>query len=131
MGFESYIGSGVFQTVRHRTAGMIALLAILLHIVVPTLYDLAGPSARGLIQATICAGGEEKQVFLDHNGQPVQQAPATHHECLSCISHCSALVIATFATAMPHLGALVTAPSVTILARTLLHAGAHPRGPPA
>lgn len=110
---------------------MIALLAILLHVAVPMLYDLAGPSTRGLIQTTICAGGEAKQVFLDRNGQPVQQTPAKHHDCNSCISHCSALLVATFAAATPHLIALIATPPVAGFAHALLHAGAHARGPPA
>src|SRR3546814_11001480 len=102
---------------------MIALLAILLHVAVPTLYDLAGPSARGLIQATICAGGEEKQVFLDHNGQPVEQTPAAHHDSHSCISHCSAPIVASFAPALPPLIPLVHTPSVAGLPDALLHSG--------
>jgi len=131
MGYEPYFGSSFLQTVRHRTAGMIALLAILAHFAVPTLYDLASPAMRGLIQTTICAGGEAKQVFLDQNGKPVKQAPADHHECNSCFNHCSALVIAAVATAVPQLAALITLPSAPSLASALFHAAAHPRGPPA
>ncbi|HEY4343616.1 MAG TPA: DUF2946 family protein [Parvibaculum sp.] len=110
---------------------MIALLAILAHIAVPTLYDLASPTTRGLIQATICAGGEAKEIFLDQNGKPVKQAPADHHECKSCINHCSVLVIAAVATIAPQLAALVTLPSAPGLVSALFHAAAHPRGPPA
>jgi hypothetical protein len=130
MGYESYIGSSFLQTIRHRTAGIFALLAILTHIAVPTLYDLSGPEARGLIQATICAGGEAKQVLLDQNGKPVKTAPADH-ECKSCLSHCSALLIAFVAAVTPQFIALVTAPSASSLAAALFHAGAHARGPPA
>lgn len=131
MGYESYIGSSFFQTVRHRAAGTMALLAILLHVAVPTLYDLSSPAARGLMQMTICAGGEAKEVFFDQNGKPVQQAPADHHECKSCISHCAAIAIAFAATAAPRLVALFATAAIPTLAFDLFSAGAHPRGPPA
>lgn len=127
----AYIGSSFFQTVRNRTAGTMALLAILLHVAVPTLYDLSSPATRGLMQVTICAGGEAKDVFIDENGKPVQQAPADHHDCKSCLSHCAALAVAAVASSAPRWAAVFVAPAAPALATGLFLAAAHPRGPPA
>lgn len=131
MGYAGYIDSSFFQTVRQRSAGMIALLAIFLHVAVPTLYDLSSPATRGLIQMTICAGGEAKEIYLDQNGKPVKQAPADHHDCKSCISHCAALAVAAFSTSTPHWISVFASPVAPALGLGLFLASAHPRGPPA
>jgi NAD-dependent dihydropyrimidine dehydrogenase PreA subunit len=131
MGHRAYIDSDFFHTVRNRTAGMIALLAILLHVAVPTLYDLSGPATRGLIQMTICAGGEAKDIYLDRDGKPVQQAPAEQHDCKSCIHHCAAIAVAVFAAAAPRWVAILATPAAPSLVTGLFQAAAHPRGPPA
>lgn len=99
----AHINSYTFAAVRQRSAGLVALFAILLHIAIPTLYDLAPPAVQGLMQVTICAGGEAKQVLVDESGKPVKQVPADNHNCHSCMSHCGVLALTATAALVPHL----------------------------
>lgn len=101
MGRGAYIDSETFQAVRHRAAGLVAVFAFLLHIAVPTLYDIAPPTVQGLMQITICAGGEAKQVLVDETGKPVKQVPADNHNCHSCMAHCGVLALAAVADVLP------------------------------
>ncbi len=99
----AYIGSDTFQTARYRVAGLFAVLALLLHVAIPTLYDLAPPSVQGFMQVTICSGGEAKQIIVDNSGQPVQQAPADHHNCHSCMHHCGVMALVAAINIVPPL----------------------------
>lgn len=131
MGFGAYTNSSTFQATRQRAAGIFALLAILLHVVVPTLYDLSGPATRGLMQTTICAGGEMMEIYLDADGKPVKPAPVDRHDCTSCVSHCAALAIAVFSTDAPRWLAAFVTPALPATVFSYFLASVHPRGPPA
>lgn len=110
---------------------MFALLAILLHVVVPTAYELSGPSSQGLIKTVICSGGMAKEVYLDENGKPVPTNNADHEGCkTSCLHHCAALFVSTIGFIKPSwsilLGTLVASSS----ADAQFAGASHPRGPP-
>lgn len=131
MRFGAHTRSSFLHGVRNRASGTFALLAILLHVVIPTAYDLASPATLGLMQATICAGGEARQILIDRDGKPVQPTPAQNHDCKACVSHCAALFVAAITSDAPHWTLIFSAPLVPVLALSLLYAGVHPRGPPA
>jgi len=128
----AYLGSNLLHTVRNRTAGLLALLAIFLHVVVPTAYDLSASSTQGLIKTVICSGGMAKEVYLDENGKPVPTNNADHEGCkTSCLHHCAALFVSTIGFIKPSwailLGTLVASSS----ADAQFAGASHPRGPPA
>jgi hypothetical protein len=126
----AYIGSDTFRTVRHQAVGLVALFAILLHVAIPTLYDIAPPAVQGLMQITICAGGEARQVVVDETGKPVKQVPADNHNCHSCMQHCGVLALAAVADLLPVAFAVVIFSPVSAALHSLFFASGHARGPP-
>ncbi len=81
---------------------LIAFLALIAHIALPTALQIAGPATQGLFETVICAGGENKTVYMDAEGNPVEPAPAgTSHDCNSCLHHCGAMLASTVALATP------------------------------
>ena len=126
----AHIDSVTFTTVRQRSAGFVALFALLLHIAIPTLYDLAPPAVQGLMQVTICAGGEAKQVLIDESGKPVKQVPADNHNCHSCMSHCGVLAVTVAATLVPHLFASAIFGPIGSLPQGFFGTTEQARGPP-
>tara|TARA_R110002110_G_scaffold373450_1_gene583339 strand:+ start:663 stop:1058 length:396 start_codon:yes stop_codon:yes gene_type:complete len=122
--------SSTFTTVRQRSAGIVALFALFLHIAVPTLYDLAPPAVKGLMQVTICAGGEAKQVLIDESGKPVKQVPADNHNCHSCMSHCGVLALTATAALAPHLFAPAVFGPISSLPRGYYDTTEQARAPP-
>jgi hypothetical protein len=118
---------------RFGAAGMLAFLAILLHLATPLSAQLAASSTDGLLETVICSGGEWKTVYLDAEGKPVEHAPAkASHDCTSCIHHCGGAVLAAL-VALPVLHWTLPLPAlVTQTVLTEIHTGStHPRGPPA
>lgn len=126
----AYIGSDTLQAGRYRAAGMLAMLALFLHVAIPLLYDLAPASVQGLMQITICSGGEAKQITVDASGQPVQQAPANHHDCYSCMHHCGAMALVAAVTFVPPLFDSVLFSLIGGLTHGLLALDAQARAPP-
>lgn len=126
----AYIGSDTFRTVRHQAVGLVALFAILLHVAIPTLYDIAPPAVQGLMQITICAGGEARQVVVDESGKPVKQVPTDNHNCHSCMQHCGVLALAAVADLLPVAFAAVAFAPVSTALHSLFFASGHARGPP-
>jgi hypothetical protein len=88
MAYRGYSGSSGIQTAQHRAGALLAAFAIFLHVAIPTLYDLAPPKVQGLMQITICSGGEARQIVVDESGKPVKEAPSDNHNCHSCVHHC-------------------------------------------
>jgi hypothetical protein len=109
---------------------MIALLALLLHIAIPTLYDMAPPAVQGLMQITICAGGEPQQITIDASGKPTSPAIPNNHDCHSCMHHCGGLTL----TAAINFAPQIFAAEIIALAggqpHGLVTTLAHARGPP-
>lgn len=128
----AYFGSNLLHTVRNRTAGFLALLAILLHVAVPTAYELAGPSAQGLIKTVICSGGMAKEVYLDKDGKPVRTNTADHEGCkTSCMHHCAALFVSTLSLAKPSWAIMLGTFAGSASTDAQYSGASHPRGPPA
>lgn len=126
----AYIGSDTFRTARYRVAGMFAMLALLFHVAIPTLYELASPSVQGLMQITICSDGEVKQITIDESGQPVQQAPANHHDGHSCMHHCGVTALVGAVNFVPPLFDSVLFSLVGGLPHGLVALHAQARDPP-
>lgn len=83
---------------RFGAAQMLALLAILLNVTAPLSAQFAASSADNLFETVICAGGEWKTVYLDAEGNPVDEAPAkAHHDCTSCLHHCGGAILSALA----------------------------------
>lgn len=127
----AYRGSDLLQTIRTRMVDL-AFLAIFLHVVVPTAYEVSGPNVAGLLTTVICSGGVATEVYIDENGKPVQPANSGHQDCkFSCLHHCAALAVSALT---------LSSPTWTILANVLTNAvsapahavtASSPRGPPA
>lgn len=127
----AYLESNFLQSVRKRSLGLFALIAIVLHVAVPTALQMAAPATDGLLKMVICSGGEAREVFLDKNGKPVSPATSDHDACkFSCLHHCAALIAATAAGASPEwtivFGILTSSNEAAALHRD----GSHPRAPP-
>ena len=122
--------ASITQTARHQAAAMLAFFAILLHIAVPALYDMASPRVQGLMEMTICAGGEAKQVLMDESGKPVKPSPAADHKCQGCLAHCGALVLSAVATLLPQLAALHILPHAAGQPHGLVALNTQARAPP-
>ncbi len=120
----------IARTARSQAAAMLAFFAIFLHIAVPALYDMAPPGVQGLMEMTICAGGESKQVLMDQSGKPVKDAPASKHDCKSCLSHCGALALSSAAVALPLFAALLILPLTSGLPHGLIALNRQARAPP-
>lgn len=130
MAHGGYAGSKHFQTAKHGSAAWLALFALFLHIAIPTLYDLAPPQIQGLMQVTICSGGEARQILVDENGQPAKQTPADNHDCHSCLHHCGAMALAQIAPIAPSFSAITGFTLVASLAYGLTGKSAQARAPP-
>tara|TARA_R110000824_G_scaffold155226_1_gene327580 strand:+ start:136247 stop:136684 length:438 start_codon:yes stop_codon:yes gene_type:complete len=130
MAHGGYAGSKHFQTAKHRSAALLAIFALFLHIAIPTLYDLAPPQVQGLMQVTICSGGEARQILVDENGQPVKQVPSENHNCHSCLHHCGAMALADFTAIMPTFSVLAGFSLATSLTHGLITKSAQARAPP-
>lgn len=109
---------------------MLAFFAIFLHIAIPTLYDLAPPAVQGLMETTICAGGESKQVLIDESGKPVKEAPTSGHNCHGCLNHCGALALPAVAALLPQVVAFVGLTLTTGNPLGLFISHAQARAPP-
>lgn len=113
-------------------AHLLAFAALIAHIVLPTALQLAGPATQSLFETVICAGGENKTVYLDAEGNPVEPpSSSTSHDCNSCLHHCGAALASSFAFAAPGwVLPAIAAPAARVLA-TLVATNVHPRAPPA
>lgn len=109
---------------------MLAFFAVLLHVAIPTLYDLAPPSVQGLMEMTICAGGEAKQILIDESGKPASPAPASNHQCHGCLSHCGALALSSAVVALPQFASLHVLPLAAALPHGVVAFGTQARAPP-
>ncbi len=129
---------GIAGTFKERGAGqvglahMFALFALILHIALPTALQLAGPATQGLLETVICAGGENKTVYMDAEGNPVEPAPAgTSHDCNSCLHHCGAVLASTVALAAPGWSLPALAAPVLRIFAGVVATNVQPRAPPA
>lgn len=127
----AYLESNFLQSVRKRSLGLFALVAIVLHVAVPTALQMVAPATDGLLKTVICSGGEAREVFLDKDGKPVSPTTSDHDACkFSCLHHCAALVTAMVASVSPEwtiVFGVLTTPSDTA---ALHRGGSHPRAPP-
>lgn len=80
-----------------RVVTLVALLAMLFHIVAPLSTALSSSRADGLFTTIICAGGVAKEVTFDKDGKPVPPAPSQHTDCTNCIHHCGVAMLASVA----------------------------------
>lgn len=128
---ESAFATGsIARTARSQAAAMLAFVAILLHIAVPTLYDLAPPRVQSLMEMTICAGGEATQILVDENGKPAEKAPAGDHHCQGCLNHCGALALSAIVVALPQFAALHVLPLASGLPHGFTALSTQARAPP-
>ncbi|MGV8996068.1 MAG: DUF2946 family protein [Parvibaculaceae bacterium] len=118
------------QTARQQAAATLAFFAILLHIALPTLYDIAPPNVQGMMDMTICSGGEAVQIVVDDSGKPVKQVPASNHQCHGCLSHCGTLALASVALVLPQLASLHIAPLAAALPHGSFAVHTRARAPP-
>lgn len=103
MGYDSFsIGNiGMGQGAQKRLVVLLAMLAMVFHVITPLTTSLSMSRADGLFTTIICSGGEAKEVTFDKNGKPVHQAPSKEHsDCSNCIHHCG-LALLTVITALP------------------------------
>ncbi len=128
---------GISGTYKERGAGriglahMLAFLALIAHITLPTALQIAGPATQGLFETVICAGGENKTVYMDAEGNPVEPAPAgTSHDCNSCLHHCGAMIASTFAYAAPGWALPAIAAPVARIIAAIAAMHIQPRAPP-
>lgn len=118
--------------VRFGPAHLIAFLALIAHIALPTALQIAGPATQGLFETVICAGGENKTVYMDAEGNPVEPAPAgTSHDCNSCLHHCGAMLASTVALATPGWSLPALAAPVLRIFAGVVATNVQPRAPPA
>jgi hypothetical protein len=115
---------------RERTAGLLALTAILLHVAVPTAYELS-PATAGLLKTVICSGGLAKEVYLDKDGKPVHPEKTSHNDCkFSCLHHCAALGVSALAVVAPSWAILLNVFTSSERSWAEHHGVSNPRGPP-
>ena len=120
-----------------RTAGLtvaraLAGFALLLHIALPTVLQMAGPATQALFETVICTGGENRTIYLDADGNPVEPVPAgTSHDSGSCLHHCGAMLASTFAHAASGWAPPMIAVPVAYLVAAIVPMSAQPRAPPA
>ena len=111
---------------------MLALVALITHIALPTALQLAGPATQSLFETVICAGGENKTIYLDAEGNPVEPAPVgTSHDCNSCLHHCGAILASAVALATPGWSLPALAAPVMRIFAGLVATNIQPRAPPA
>ncbi len=127
----AYRGSDLLHTIRYRMAG-VAFLAIFLHVVVPTAYEISGPSVAGLLKTVICSGGVATEVYIDADGKPVHPANTGHQDCkFSCLHHCAALAVSALTIVSPSWTILLTVLTGAESAPAHVVNASNPRGPPA
>ncbi|MEN6543129.1 DUF2946 family protein [Parvibaculum sp.] len=108
-----------------------ALLAIFLHVVVPTAYEISGPNVAGLMKTIICSGGVATEVYIDGNGKPVHPANSGHQDCkFSCLHHCAALAVSALSVASPSWTILLNVLTGAESAQAHVTSASNPRGPP-
>ncbi len=127
----AYLESNFLQSVRKRSLGLFALIAIVLHVAVPTALQMAAASTDGLLKMVICSGGEAREVFLDKNGKPVSPPASDHDACkFSCLHHCAALATVVVAGISPEWTIVFDILTSSGDTAALNRDGSHPRAPP-
>lgn len=128
----AYLDSNFLQSVRSRALGIFALVAILLHVTVPTAYSLSGPATQDLLKTVICSDGVAKEVYIDKDGNLVHPSTVDHDACkFSCLHHCAALTVATIAMAKPDWAIVLSLLTGASPADAPNYGASHPRAPPA
>lgn len=126
-----YLESNFLQSVRKRSLGLFALVAIVLHVAVPTALQMAAPATDGLLRMVICSDDGAREILLDKNGKPVEPAGDHHDNCkFSCLHHCAALATAAVAGISPEWTIVFTVLATPSDAAALHRDGSHPRAPP-
>jgi hypothetical protein len=127
-----YREQGSIRAARLTAAHTLAFLALLLHIALPPLLQIAGPATQGLFETVICAGGENKTIYLDAEGNPVEPASSGRsHDCNSCLHHCGAALVSSFAFAVSGWTLPALAAPAARVAAAILTTKVQPRAPPA
>lgn len=120
------------RAARLTVAHSLALLALLLHITLPAALQMAGPATQTLFETVICAGGENKTIYLDAEGNPAEPAsPGTSHDCNSCLHHCGAMLASTLAYVTPGWTLQTIAAPIAYLVASVAARSVQPRAPPA
>jgi hypothetical protein len=109
---------------------MLAFLAVFLHVALPVALQVSGPATTGLLETVICAGGENKTIYLDAEGNPVEPASGAGHDCKSCLHHCAAALASAVSATAPQAAFIQLSAPVFHAVAGLVLSDATARAPP-